>query len=474
MGVMQRACILVLSLSMWTLAGCAFTGAPPGHVAKEWATAFRELQLTPIFPPREDVQVGDIYIVPVEPGEEEERAFKEKGYLPRGLWVHSLDLNKTISDFYASRADFPATNIRHYVDFISSYSKKATDTERQKLVEDFQRIVDIPVPEHPQPVSPHNLWTGENTSGGTKSNGNVRRLRIVGAPDFMTATFTQGDLSAFFPAKTGTTQGSIQAQATFSEAKSVSVKVPVAESYGLPVSKLLPELLDQQWIPPKDGDSKETSPYDYIGALVKNPRFDEILDENGEPELDENGKPKKAQIVRLRVSTEVYYARVIEVTIHATEEAAAALRAQADELPVDIGKNGEPETEQDGGDGRGRQTGGGSDRRSDDRNGGRRPVDTTDKTDAGKQKWGNFHESSQRRLKARETAQDMHGVSVRVTAVSENRIGIERTFDRPVAIGFRGFDFSVALDPETGKYLGMTLLGVTESRLGRGGLDRVE
>ncbi len=84
MGVMQRACILVLSLSMWTLAGCAFTAAPPGHVAKEWATAFRELQLTPIFPPREDVQVGDIYIVPVEPGEEEERAFKEKGYLPRG------------------------------------------------------------------------------------------------------------------------------------------------------------------------------------------------------------------------------------------------------------------------------------------------------------------------------------------------------------------------------------------------------
>lgn len=102
--------IFFLLSFVFLTSGCATSPAPEGYVAKQWATAFRELQITPIFPPREDVQVGDIYVVPVAP-EDEDAIFEAKGYLPRGMWVHTLDLNKQISAFYEQRASFPQTNI---------------------------------------------------------------------------------------------------------------------------------------------------------------------------------------------------------------------------------------------------------------------------------------------------------------------------------------------------------------------------
>jgi len=81
----EKQTFILFLLSFVSLnSGCATSPAPEGYVAKQWATAFRELQITPIFPPREDVQVGDIYVVPVAP-EDEDAVFEAKGYLPRGM-----------------------------------------------------------------------------------------------------------------------------------------------------------------------------------------------------------------------------------------------------------------------------------------------------------------------------------------------------------------------------------------------------
>jgi hypothetical protein len=55
-----------------------------------------------------------------------------------------------------------------------------------------------------------------------------------------------------------------------------------------------------------------------------------------------------------------------------------------------------------------------------------------------------------------------------VLSVSSNQVGLRRVFDRPVAIGFRGFDFEVALNPNTGKFVSLKLLGITESMMPRG------
>ena len=52
--------------------------------------------------------------------------------------------------------------------------------------------------------------------------------------------------------------------------------------------------------------------------------------------------------------------------------------------------------------------------------------------------------------------------------ISKNQIGMRRVFDRPVAIGFRGFDFEVTLNATTGKFISLKLLGITNSMMPRG------
>ncbi len=433
--------VLILLTCGLLTAGCATAPAPAGYVAKQWATAFRELQITPIFPPREDVQVGDIYVAPVAP-EDEEAVFSAKGYLPRGMWVHSLDLNKQINAFYNQRASFPQTNIERVEIFKSTW-----ETIKDKSAEDVKRYTENLIeyidsynrayPALPQPASTTDIWKGD-------AIGDAKRLRIVGFPEFMSATFTQGDLSAFFP--TGSS-GSAGGQAMFSSARSVTVKVPVAESYGLPMSKVLPALRQQQNYNKKNWgelglapDDRTHSPFDNVNALL-------ALDDKNR-KVDANGNV----VVRLRMATEVYYARVLDITIQATKEAAAAIQI-AEETPA----ASEEEQGSSGG-----QSSTGGDEQSNENDGEENLA----------------AEKRAARLEARLSAleQDesrvpeggLPGGSARVMSVSKNQIGMRRVFDRPVAIGFRGFDFEVTLNATTGKFISLKLLGITNSMMPRG------
>ena len=46
------------------VAGCA---TKRGEVAREWSLMMREQQIAPIFPPHEDIRVGDVYESPYSP-----------------------------------------------------------------------------------------------------------------------------------------------------------------------------------------------------------------------------------------------------------------------------------------------------------------------------------------------------------------------------------------------------------------------
>lgn len=63
-------------------------------------------------------------------------------------------------------------------------------------------------------------------------NSRVNRLKLVGFPDFAATTFTQGELSALVPIE-GFALG---VRGNFANLKSVSVKVPAAESYSVPLN----------------------------------------------------------------------------------------------------------------------------------------------------------------------------------------------------------------------------------------------
>ena len=61
---MRRAigtCFLLTAAAvLLQLAGCA-SPTSPGEVARNWSCKLREMQIRPIFPPREDVHVGDVF-----------------------------------------------------------------------------------------------------------------------------------------------------------------------------------------------------------------------------------------------------------------------------------------------------------------------------------------------------------------------------------------------------------------------------
>lgn len=436
--------ILAYLVCATLIASCAVSSAPQGYVAKQWATAFRELQITPVFPPREDVQVGDIYVVPVAP-EDEDKIFRARGYLPRGMWVHTLDLNKQVNSFYRERPSFPQTNIERVEIFRQTWEriKDGSADDIRRYTESFLEYIDSinkAYPALPQPASRTDIWD---------TRGDANRLRIVGFPEFMSATFTQGDLSAFFP----TDSSSTGFQSMFSDARSVTVKVPVAESYGLPMSIFLPALRQQArydqntWrrlgLSPEDAPH---SPFDNVNVFLAPDERSRRVDEDGNV------------VVRLRVPTEVYYARVLDITIQATKQAAAAV--QFVEGTVEERKEAQASS----------NTG--------EQGSGRGQSDDGDESVAVDENAALSAELRAAQLEARLIALEkdkervpeggLPGGSARVLSVSQNHIGIRRVFDRPVAIGFRGFDFEVALHPTTGKFVNLKLLGITESMLPRG------
>src|SRR5262245_14487414 len=250
---------ILLCCSAVILTACVNT--PRGYVAKEWSSSMRELGIIPVFPPREDVQVGDVYIAPVSP-DEEIAAFQKTGFLPLGIWLTSLDLRGEITNFYASRASFPKTT-----DGITNFMVQLTNSPFASLPQASDQS--------------RNIFVGGDTS----------RLRIVGFPSFMSATLNKGDLAAVVPVEAV----NLAFGAGFSSARSVTISVPVAESYGVPVGKLWTKVMDaagtrMEWeIPPSQ-----------LHNLI-NPS-----------QIVRNGTNLYAP---LRIIHEVYYTRALDVSV---------------------------------------------------------------------------------------------------------------------------------------------------------------
>ncbi|MBP6308108.1 MAG: hypothetical protein KA307_00240, partial [Burkholderiaceae bacterium] len=50
---------IAAALCLVLLVGCT-TQTGPGQVARDWSCKIREMQIRPLFPPREDFHVGDL------------------------------------------------------------------------------------------------------------------------------------------------------------------------------------------------------------------------------------------------------------------------------------------------------------------------------------------------------------------------------------------------------------------------------
>jgi hypothetical protein len=225
-----------------------------GSVAREWSAAMRELQIVPVFPPREDMIVGDIYLAEAGPDEQEE-VIRRVGYLPMPLWVASVDLRDPVAEHYSRRTTFPRT----------------------VMIEDGSDI------DWHQPAGPPGTIGGEGDTG---------RLRLVGFPEFMNATVTGGDLSGLVPVEAL----ALGFGAGFSDVRRVTVSVPVAESYGLPLAEVIAAMPETLPIPIRTVD-----------LLF--------------PEAVRQPPGCRMTLGHLRLICEVYYARVLDISCETSRRA---------------------------------------------------------------------------------------------------------------------------------------------------------
>lgn len=344
-----RSTVGGLALAAWAWAsttGCV--NPPKGYVAKEWSGKMRELGIVPVFPPREDVQVGDIYVTK----ERQEDSF-EDGYVPIGVFAGRVkDLPRDISNLYGSRASFPVTP-----ELAAGYMTNHTNNPFALVAQ------------------------ARDTNRNVFLAGDTNRLRLVGFPSFFSVTFNKSDLAASFPIEAL----SVALAGSFQNAEKVTVSVPVAESYAYPAGDLISQLLDNE------GSFKGVGGLTTPIAIRLAGNADEAY---------------------LHIITEVFYARAIDISLHRSVTRAGGLRVKP---AVPAVSDGSSSTE------------------------GNRVANAA----------GN---SPEERANAAYSALDgrlaetIPGGSLKVVGSGDWGATMRRTYERPIAIGYRGVALQLKSD----------------------------
>ena len=318
--------------SLMALSSCTID---KGFVARDWSKNLRELNIQPIFPPREDIQVGDVYLLPYS---QKEKSDADKSYTPIGIWVNSINLNYELKQHYSQRPDFPKTR----------YNKDTSSTMER------------------QPISNGNLFSG----------GEVNRLKMVLLPTFFKAEISAFDATSLIPSN-ALGQLGIGAE----NIKKAFVTISSASSYGIPVSKLKSKIFENG----KFCINKAT------GMDLASLRF--TVDKAA------SGK-KQSQKALLIIPTEVFYARTLKVQLSVDKRAEAG----------NTGSQNKPA--------------------------GTAPQEIANKAQT------SLDEHKRKTLVT-------PGISVNVGSSAHGAVSIDRTFERPIAIGFRGIRQIISLDKLT-------------------------
>ena len=203
---MNNKLIISAVLSLFLISSCA-TNKP---VAKNWGERLREYQIVPIFPPREDVYIGDVYVASVE---KQSQPINQK-FLPFGLLITTLNLKNEISEFYQNRPSF----------------KIPTTSDGQG-----------------------NSYKVDNIY----LSNDLTKLKRVIFPNFLKSSISDSGLGASIPGETIAAVFGFQAK----EMESASISVPDALSYAIPATivnqKMLLACKDKDFISLASGENSE-------------------------------------------------------------------------------------------------------------------------------------------------------------------------------------------------------------------------
>lgn len=329
--IIRKVSLLLCLVVVIGFTGCASKEYKPNLVYKEWTRTMSQEGIFPVFPPREDIQTGDIWLLPIHPLET--KTVEIVGGLGHtGIWYDNIfDQNGEgkVNEFYANRYSFPKTSSVYSKDGESGASPRNEPSESNgDVAKDAAKtflsgnssadLSDVKILEVPT-----------NRTESVFSGGDVRRLRQVAFPEFSIANITQAALNALVPIEYFQVAGGV----TFNRIKQISLKIPLAESYGIPLKKIY-EALGERGIEiqnkngaislvHKSGTSESgTEKYLVNTLILARSQFNEALENISEApglwfykgRIEEELEESK-DYVWVALINEVFYARAIDISI---------------------------------------------------------------------------------------------------------------------------------------------------------------
>ncbi|WP_439608532.1 hypothetical protein [Hydrogenophaga sp.] len=199
-----------LLLAATLLASCANKGGP-GTLARDWSCKMREMQISPFFPPREDVQVGDVYWLAKVAATDAKSYCAHSpvagDFLPMPVHLGYLPEVMTLAKtHYEKRPNFPKTTpLAGTVSLGPNGATIAFTPAGTGAIEGVDTLF---------------------------TTGVSNRTRVVGFPDFMSVKIDRLSLGAIVPIQGMFTPFGL----SIDDVEEASISIPVAESYGVPVA----------------------------------------------------------------------------------------------------------------------------------------------------------------------------------------------------------------------------------------------
>jgi hypothetical protein len=408
----------VLALDVLFMAGCSSENSH-GNVYRQWSTRMAEMGIFPVYPPREDVVVGDVYALPLHPYDT-----AAVGYIG-GLG------NAGIHVEYLGDRNLGWTNLLARLE--RYYETRPYPADSTNIVSSVTNAPLTSISGYPE--------TTQRTSAF--SPGSIARLRQVSFPDFNISHVDQESLSAVIPIE------GIMAGLNFnrSDITGVHFSIPHAESYGLTTEDLLEEVYhDDQFRPTPDGiymRGDTNGVISVMGAQMAYGMFQDILARVAENPGNhipwsirmhmQRSVAAMTNHIYLALISEVYFARSMDITIErktatgangsARPIAAAELKQLKDMGLLAVRGLTKSVTST-----------------STTASATSTNVVTGTKAEMIDVTEGDSAFDLARKLRGLESPDsvDKIGGSVRVLSVSASSIGLRRTFERPICVGVRG------------------------------------
>lgn len=293
------------------LAGCAQPGFNSQNaVSDQWSDQMRQFAIFPVFPPRADVQVGDLYMVcnistdtspapSTSTTEQPPRRNHKSMFLGRLMNIVDQPaaagkpaVPGLLSKYYLTRVQMPEIPFASAPQAVSTPPAAASDVAAAAAPAVPKKKVKAPVARAPA-AAPKVLPVPPVRTAGIFEGGQLRALMPVSMPEFFSVSVTKAQASALIPFPSVLAQAGL----SYDSAQNISVSVPQTESYGLPDADLWTEFALEQ----KSGMGDI--------AAVK-----QVFDANA-PNFCANGAAPALEVV-----SEVYAARAIDVSITYSRE----------------------------------------------------------------------------------------------------------------------------------------------------------